>query len=139
MFAENVQPAAMYGVFFNADGKFNGVTSVKFQVFRRDARTGKRFIDEHSVFRYGEGFKYAKLCGSNRPVFGRIFATPSAEVAGRGESRYFNVVYRNGYIAWPVVVVLNRFRTYLERKRYIVYFTILGFGEVVTYKPRVEP
>lgn len=130
----------MNGVVLNTDSEADGAAFGQSEVGDRNVRVNEGFIDENALRVYGNRFQNSELSGRDRPEIGRIPASSAAEVPGRRESSDFRVVYRNGYIARSVVVIIDGFGADFERERNLRNFARLGrLREVVTDKAGIEP
>ena len=116
VFAEKIYTAFMNGVVFDSDCELNIRFVERKQVCDRQIFMDELIIHKNAGFIDGDRFKDTELRARNGPVFGGVFAAPSAEIAGRSEREDFFFIYKDGYVARPVVVVTVCFRTDFERK-----------------------
>ena len=114
VFAEQVDPAAVFGVRLDADIQLDGSPVVDVQVVESHFCRSEDVVDEDALGVDGDLLQQAELRARERPVEGSVLAPPAAEVAGRGERRHFDVVDAHRDIGGPLVVVIDGLRADLE-------------------------
>ena len=106
----------MNGFVFDADRKLNIRFVKRKQVCDRQIFMDELIIHKNAGFIDGDRFQDTELRARDGPVFGGVFTASSAEIARGSERQDFFFIYKNGYVAGPVVVVTVCFRTDFERK-----------------------
>ena len=121
----------MHRVFLDSYRQFYSVAVEYFKHVQGDVIVNENVIHKNSLVVYGKLFENSELSGSHRPVFRRVFAAPSAEVAGRSKRSDFHVVDVHRDIRRPVVVVVNRLRADFKGKGNLAQRGVAGGGAVL--------
>ena len=132
----------MFGVIFYSDRQLDCWPLKKVQIVKSNIFIDAFWIAKYPVLIDGNNFQKSKLSACNRPIFRWVSTATIAKIAGRGESKQFNLIHVNGNIAWPLVIVTACFWTDLKREWDFGYKFILFFGlirKVISYKAFIEP
>ena len=112
--AEQVDPAPVLGVRFDADVQLDGSSVVDVQVVKFHFVGNEDIVDENALGVDGDLLQQAELRARERPIEGGVLAPSAAEVAGGSERRHFDVVDAHRDVGGPLVVVIDGLRADLE-------------------------